>query len=219
MSNKPVQPDPEETHADLLATLAAGRELGPEMDKALAESYIQRHPELAGKQQQAVVAQPAPQRAITPDVVGLAGMGIGVVAYLAVLAASGGHLWWMFWPIMAWSGWRWGWWGHHGGRDQMRQARYEARAERYRARAARWGYYNGQGYPQAPEPQPQQPLPQQSEAQVSAPAPVRAPIPGYPLPPPPPPVPAPASVTPTAQQSQPLLETRPSDVPPLNPAG
>jgi hypothetical protein len=214
MSNKPVQPNPEETHADLLATLAAGRELGPEMDKALAESYIQRHPELAGKQQ-AVVAQPEQQRQLSPDVVGLAGMGIGVVAYLAVLAASGGHLWWMFWPIMAWSGWRWGWWGHHGGRDQLRQARYEARAERYRARAARWGYYSGQENPQAPEPQ------QHSQQQVSAPAPARTPIPGHPLPPPPASAPVPVPAAPTAQPSQvqPLPETRPSDVPPVNPAG
>jgi hypothetical protein len=176
------------------------------MDKALAESYMQRHPELVGKQpQQQVVAQPAPQRGVSPEVIGIAGMGIGVVAFIAVLVASQGHLWWMFWPIMAWFGWwRFGGWGH---RDEMRQARYQARAARWQARAARYGgYYNG--YPQAQEPQQPQaqpPLPQQQPSpQVSAP---------YAVPPPQQQQP-PTPVTPTAQ-----TESRPSDVPPVTPAG
>lgn len=35
----------QDAEADLLAMLAAGRELGPEMDRALAESYLTRHEE------------------------------------------------------------------------------------------------------------------------------------------------------------------------------
>jgi hypothetical protein len=206
MSNKPVQPDPEEQHKDLLATLAASRELGPEMDRALAESYLQKHPELVGQKQQAVVAQPEQQRSVSPDVVGLAGMGIGVVAYIAVLWTSKGDLWWMFWPLMGWFGWRWGW-GRSGVRDELRQARYQARVERYRARAAGYASYYGNA-PQEQMQQPQQPQ-QQAQPQVSAPAPVQA----QPLPP----TSAPAPVTPSAPQS--TAESRLGDVPPLNPAG
>ncbi len=195
MANKPAHPDPEETHTDLLATLAASRELGPEMDKALAQSYIERHPELVGKQPPpAVVAQPE-RRAISPDIIGIAGMGIGVVAYIAVLAATQGHAWFMFWPLMGWFGWRWNRWGHSGDRDQIRQARYEARVARYRARAARWGYYDG--YPQAQEPTPQQLQPQVSE-----------PVPAQPLPP-----------APMATTAQAPAQDAPNSVPPVNPAG
>src|SRR5690349_23308885 len=38
----PVPRDPEDERADLMATLAAARELGPEMDKSIADSYLER---------------------------------------------------------------------------------------------------------------------------------------------------------------------------------
>ena len=69
--NTPQQPDPQEVHDDLMATLAASRELGPEMDKSLAESYIQRHPELAGQKQAATQEQPRTPLDLNRTVAGL----------------------------------------------------------------------------------------------------------------------------------------------------
>jgi hypothetical protein len=42
MSQRMPTPNPEDERADLLATLAAARELGPEMDPSLVDSYMRR---------------------------------------------------------------------------------------------------------------------------------------------------------------------------------
>ena len=81
------QPDPEDLHKDLLATMAASRELGPEMDKALVESYMERHPELKGQPAQALTQ---PQATNKPDIVGLTGMGVGMIAYITLLIVTKG---------------------------------------------------------------------------------------------------------------------------------
>ena len=125
------QPDPEELHKDLLATMAASRELGPEMDKALVDSYMERHPELKGVSQQALTQ---PQQSNKPDLVGLTGMGVGMIGYVTLLIVTHGEMWWMFWPMMGWAGWRWGNGGRHAerhaARSAVRQARFDARIER-----------------------------------------------------------------------------------------
>lgn len=185
-----------DAHEDLLATLAASRELGPEMDKALAESYMQKH----GQPAPAAPQQPGQPVRPNPGYAGLAAIGpvLGIVAYIAILALSGGRLWWMFWLPMALGGWWGGWWGHgwwggdpwHAQRDEMRYRRRMARDE-YRA------WRRGYGYPPAPYDDPRRP----------------GDYPGYPTPPadprqqaqaPNPPVP-PAPPTPPAAPSREVL--------------
>ncbi len=140
--NTPQQPDPQEVHDDLMATLAASRELGPEMDKSLAESYIQRHPELAAKKQTVTPEQPRTPLDLNRSVAGLLPM-LGIVAFIIILIATKGSGWWLFWLPWALGGW-W-WWGggryhnRHMARDEMRRARYESRAAYYRDRARRYG--------------------------------------------------------------------------------
>ena len=134
--------NPQDAHEDLLATIAASRELGPEMDKALAERYLEKHSKPAvapqPKQQQPPVAAYSPNQALAAI-----GPMLCIAAFITILIGSGGHLWWLFWLPLVFGGWwgRW-WWGgpHYGGynsRDDWRQARRDAR---YQYRAWRHGY-------------------------------------------------------------------------------
>jgi len=146
---------------DLLATLAASRELGPEMDAALAESYMQKHGQAAQTRQaqqgqrQDVIGPPG-QR-MNP---GLAALGpvLGIGVYIALLIVSHGALWWMFWVPMALGGW-WGgmcggWWGgpwndgqpYNDWRAQREAWRYQRRSARDQYRAWRRGYGTPPGW-------------------------------------------------------------------------
>lgn len=123
MSNQPLTPNAVDAHDDLLAILAAGRELGPEMDQALVESYLRKHPAPAAARQTTAATQPAAGR-VWPmyPFVGSIGFLLAVVAFVAVLVASGGHAIWLIWlPIVLGSWWwrRWpgygrGRWGYYG---------------------------------------------------------------------------------------------------------
>jgi hypothetical protein len=131
--NSTPNPDPEDMRKDLLAALAAGRELGPEMDSAIVDAHLRRHfGDAAEKPKAPAVVERRPLD-LSPLVVPLT-MVVGLAAYVAVLWFSGGHLWFLFWPLMAW-GW-WGWGGHRG-RGMRRYERYQAR------RDARWGGDDG----------------------------------------------------------------------------
>ena len=129
MINQTPTPYREDAQADLMATLAASRELGPEMDRALIESYLEKHPT-------AIVAAPPPPTRVTrsaPLAVRplLRGFGLlaGVVMLVAVLIASGGHAFWLLWLPIVMAGWWWrGWssysrWGYHEGRGASRTRR------------------------------------------------------------------------------------------------
>src|SRR5260370_36450014 len=94
--NTPQQPDPQEVHDDLMATLAAGRELGPEMDKSLAESYMQRHPELAGKKQTVTQEQPRTPQDLNRSVAGLPPL-LCIAAFIIILIATPGAGRWRVW--------------------------------------------------------------------------------------------------------------------------
>jgi hypothetical protein len=125
--NTTPNPDPEDMRKDLLAALAAGRELGPEMDAAIVDAHLRRHyGNAADTPRTPAVVQRQPLD-VTPFVMPLA-LVIGLVAFIAILAFSHGALWFLFWPLMAW-GW-WGWGGRRG-----RGSHYERRMAR------RDGYY------------------------------------------------------------------------------
>jgi hypothetical protein len=106
-----INPDPEDLRKDLLAALAAGRELGPEMDTAIVEAHLRRHygPEAIQpanpKPKPAAVVERAPMRrnVMIPPMMLL----LGIVAFAAVAIATGGHLLWLLWPLM-FLGWTWG---------------------------------------------------------------------------------------------------------------
>jgi hypothetical protein len=107
MSNLPAAQQPDEMRTDLLAILAAGRELGPEMDATLADSYLRQHPAPSSARQQS--APPAPS-AIPRSLLPWAGALVALAVVLVALAASGGHAFWLLWllwlPLMM-SGWWW----------------------------------------------------------------------------------------------------------------
>jgi hypothetical protein len=156
----PVPQDPEDERNDLLATLAAARELGPDMDKALAESYLQRQQQTSPKTPAPATVSAAPAQSATPSMPWPMYFtpALGIIAYIALLVVSGGHLWWTFWLIPAFSGW--GWWGGHRG------AHYQRRVEREQWRRARWEARYGEGYGQSqPQPSapPEVPSPQQPQ--------------------------------------------------------
>lgn len=131
----------EEQQNDLIAALASARELGPDMDKAVAASYLEKQKQQAAAkaqaqqaQQQAVIAAPGQQRRPMYFI----GPPIGVLIFIAILIASGGHAWWMFWLIFCFGGL--GWWGWRG---DAHAARMQRRMERYEWRRSRYGYGNG----------------------------------------------------------------------------
>lgn len=206
MANTPqTTPDPEEQRADLMATLAAARELGPDMDKAIADSYLERkRSEQAAqpKQQQVAPVQAASVPGQPTHPLAYLMPFIGLAIFLVALVASGGRAWPLFWLIFVFGGW--GWWGgrngyraqRHAQRDAYRQARWQARYN-YR--------YGPPPTVPAPQEQPQPP-------QVSTPAPTPAPAQQ-------PPVPQAAPLPPTPQASATPQSGAPTQPPPLNPAG
>lgn len=153
----PVSRDPEDERADLLATLAAARELGPDMDKSIVDSYLERRKSEAragvvpsasansqgsGPSGQGIMPHQTPG---TPSgIAQAAGMIFplaGIAVYVVLLIVSKGELWWAFWLPMLMGGWWRGMWyprnryayraERQAMRDDYRQARRDARY-RYR---------------------------------------------------------------------------------------
>jgi hypothetical protein len=203
------QPDPEDAHTDLLATLAASRELGPEMDKALAESYMHTVATPAqAPQNQGVVAPP---RFDSGDFASAIVMVAGIAAFVTLLIVKGPEAFGLVWIFFLFGGWRWFGWSRRNSdyrarRMEYRQSRREMRDD---WRAMRRGYYQigDPDRPSAPTP------PEASQPQVSAP-----PIPPAPPTPPRPP----AGPLPPVAQTPPQPPAPPSaggPLPPVNPAG
>jgi len=153
----PVPRDPEDERADLLATLAAARELGPDMDKSIVDSYLERRKSEAragvvpsasansqgsGPSGQGIMPHQTPG---TPSGIAAAGMLLiplaGIAIFVVMLHTLGWGAWWLFWIPMAMGGWWRGMWypqhryayraERHAMRDDYRQARRDARY-RYR---------------------------------------------------------------------------------------
>ncbi|HEX5439810.1 MAG TPA: hypothetical protein VFW76_02925 [Ktedonobacterales bacterium] len=131
-------PMSDDERADLKAMIAAGRELSPEMDESLVESYAQRR--TAEQQAKAkvqgneVVAQQQgnnPLANINPAVA-ITGIVAMAAVFIVIMVASGGHAWWLIFPIFGIFG---GWMGRNDRRLNARRAqRYQMRADYYRRR-------------------------------------------------------------------------------------
>jgi hypothetical protein len=208
MANTPDKPQmSDEERAELRAMIAAGRDLSPEMDESLVDSYAERR---AAEQRAKAKVQGngngngnavVPQQqsggvmAGTHPAVAITGIIATVAIFIAIMVFTSGHGWWLIFPLFGIFG---GWWGNHDRRrlDQRRAQRYQMRADYYRARM---------GYP------PEQDARRLPEATTSDSGPL------------PPPTSAPTQTPPPAR-SGPPASTPPStsasgDQPPSNPAG
>jgi hypothetical protein len=162
----PVPRDPEDERADLMATLAAARELGPEMDTSIVDSYLERRksearagvvPSASATSQsnqpgQGIMPHQTPG---TPSGVAQAGMLlfplIGLAIFAVILFASGGHAFWLFWIPLALGGWWRGMWYPHSRRYAYRAERQAMRDDYRQARHdARYRYRSGYGYDDRP---------------------------------------------------------------------
>ncbi len=207
MANTPDKPQmSDEERAELRAMIAAGRDLSPEMDESLVDSYAERR--AAEKRAKAKVQGNSnavvPQQqsggvmAGTHPAVAITGILATVAIFVAIMVFTGGHGWWLIFPLFGIFG---GWWGNHDRRrlDERRAQRYQMRADYYRTRM---------GYP------PEQDARRLPEATTSDSGPL------------PPPTSAPTQTTPPAR-SVPPASTPPSapstgasgEQPPSNPAG
>lgn len=217
MANTPDRPQmSDEERAELRAMIAAGRDLSPEMDESLVDSYAERR--AAEKRAKAKVQgngngngdgngnsnAVVPQQqsggvmAGTNPAVAIAGMAMVAAIFVTIMIVSGGAYWWVIFPLIGIFG---GWWGNHDRRrlDGRRALRYQMRADYYRTRM---GYPPEQDARRLPESTQSDsgPLPPPTSAQPQTPPPTRS-VPPASTPP----------STPSAGAS--------GDQPPSNPAG
>jgi hypothetical protein len=96
--------DPEDLRQDLLAALAAGRELGPEMDTSIVDSYLKKHPANAAHAPARTTSAPAVAGSQVPlDAWLRAGVPVMGVAILVVaMVFAPGHAVWLLWPLFGW---------------------------------------------------------------------------------------------------------------------
>jgi hypothetical protein len=138
----------DEARDDLMATLAAARDLNPDMDKTLAEQYLARRREELQRQDQqpTAVAQQQDRETARSEWVGRSMVPLFCLLMLAVILVASavslnGAIWWFFWIPLMFGGW---WWRRgipSGGSDWRYQHRME-REQYYRDRLAqRYGYY------------------------------------------------------------------------------
>jgi hypothetical protein len=167
MTRTTQRTDPEEARKELLATLQASRELGPEMDDALTDRFIEQlsalrpagsfdqagtrarfhsllqsvrgsdpagdpaaaesflagiQPPRRDPQPYAYNAPPAPMQygpmAPTPygGAAQIAPMVIFAAIFIVALIVSGGHMWWLLWPLLVISG---GWGRRNRGQRRL----------------------------------------------------------------------------------------------------
>lgn len=202
MANTPEKPQmTDDERAELRAMIAAGRDLSPDMDESLVDSYAERR--AAEKKAQAkvegnaVVAQQQPGSpfAGVHPAVAIAGMAMVAAIFIAIMLFSHGWLWWMIFPLLGICG---GWWGNndrHRIRNERRADRFQMRADYYRQRMG------------SPPQNDARRLPESTESS-SGPLPPPASIPTQ-------------TQMPPASRSIPPASSQPSagERPPINPAG
>lgn len=127
---------------EIQAAIAAGREVGPDMDRHLADSVLERYRAERTARQMAVGLPPPaptpPAPRVGPD---LARVVISVAALAAVVAILilRPELWWLIFVLPAVAGW-WGWdhWGdRRSTRDEARETNRQLRIARMRDEMSR----------------------------------------------------------------------------------
>jgi hypothetical protein len=177
----------DDERADLRAMIAAGRDLSPEMDESLVDSYAERRASeqrakanvqgnavVPQQQSGGVVAGPHPAVAIT-------GIIATAAIFIAIMVFTSGHGWWLIFPLFGIFG---GWWGNHDRqrlRDERRAQRFQMRADYYRGRM---GYPSQQDAQRLPEATTSDsgPLPPPTSAPSQTPPPRSVPPAGTPPP-------------------------------------
>lgn len=201
-------PMSDDERADLKAMIAAGRELDPDMDESLVESYAQRRAseqqaraKVQGQGKEIVAQQPqqgGPLAGVNPAVA-ITGIVAMAAVFIVIMVVSHGWAWWMIFPLFGIFG---GWMGNndrHRIRNERRAQRYQMRADYYRQRM---GYSSDQDDARLPE------SAEREEAQLPSPT-TSAPAPQ-------PPRSVPPASAPTSSAPAPgVADTQP----PSNPAG
>ena len=201
-------PMSDDERADLKAMIAAGRELDPDMDESLVESYAQRRAseqqaraKVRGQGKEIVAQQPqqgGPLAGVNPAVA-ITGIVAMAAVFIVIMVVSHGWAWWMIFPLFGIFG---GWMGNndrHRIRNERRAQRYQMRADYYRQRM---GYSSDQDDARLPE------SAEREEAQLASPS-TSAPAPQPPRSVPPASAPTSSAPTPGVADTQ----------PPSNPAG
>jgi len=207
MANTPEKSQmSDDERAELRAMIAAGRDLSPEMDESLVDSYAERR----ASEQRAKAKVQGNGNAVVPQqqsggvmagthpAVAITGILATVAIFVAIMVFTSGHGWWLIFPLFGIFG---GWWGNHDRNrlDGRRAQRYQMRADYYRTRM---------GYP--PE-QDARRLPKSTQSD-SGPLP---PPTGAPTQTPPPARSVPPASTPPSTPST----SASGEQPPANPAG
>lgn len=154
----------DDERADLMAMIAAGRDLSPDMDKSLVESYAERR-----KSEQQAKAKVQGNTSIVPQqsggvvagqhpAVAIVGMVTLAAIFITIMLVTGGHGWWLIFPLFGIFGGVWGNNDRRRIRTQQRAERYQMRADYYRARNGLPPREDAQRLPEAQQPtQPSQP--------------------------------------------------------------
>ena len=130
----------DDERADLKAMIAAGRELSPEMDESLVESYAERRASEAQARAKVQGKEIVPQQQSNHPLAGInpAVAITGIVAmaavFIVIMVVSQGSAWWLIFPLFGIFG---GWMGNndrHRARNERRAQRYQMRADYYRQR-------------------------------------------------------------------------------------
>ena len=194
----------DDERADLKAMIAAGRELSPEMDESLVESYAERRASEAQARAKVQGKEIVPQQQSNHPLAGInpAVAITGIVAmaavFIVIMVVSQGSAWWLIFPLFGIFG---GWMGNndrHRARNERRAQRYQMRADYYRRRIG----YSDQDDARLPE------SAEREEAQLPSPTTsARAPQPPRSAPP--------ASAPTSSAPASGIADTQP----PSNPAG
>ncbi|HKT36992.1 MAG TPA: hypothetical protein VJR48_01395 [Ktedonobacterales bacterium] len=168
----------DDERAELRAMIAAGRDLSPEMDESLVDSYAERRAAeqqaKANVQGNAVVPQQQSGGTIagTNPAVAIAGMAMVAAIFVTIMVVSGGAYWWMIFPLIGICG---GWWGNHDRRrlDERRAQRYQMRADYYRTRMGYPPEHDARRLPESTQSD-SGPLPPPTSAPAQTPPPARS---------------------------------------------
>ena len=181
MANTPEKSQmSDDERAELRAMIAAGRDLSPEMDESLVDSYAERR----ASEQRAKAKVQGNDNAVVPQqqsggvmagthpAVAITGIIATVAIFIAIMVFTSGHGWWLIFPLFGIFG---GWWGNHDRRrlDERRAQRYQMRADYYRTRM---GYPPEQDARRLPESTQSDsgPLPPPTGAPTQTPPPARS---------------------------------------------